>query len=241
MLDDSIFPEKMYFVFKRWLKLKNKKDKNITFIDVGAAEGIFSVAVLKEFSDANILLFEPEDERLEVLIENIEKIHKEDHNIEIQQKIVASKTSKKFVLKEFTDSINFKPAGSSTIFEQENEKRTVHEYQYQSIKLDDFKNKYDNIDAIKIDVEGGELEVLKGCIELIREKKPIIFLEIHSGKRFGNIEIDDVKKIFGNLKNEYNFKLINDHWEHFPNIFTGEIFKEKILEYYIISPKRENK
>lgn len=36
-------------------------------------------------------------------------------------------------------------------------------------------------DLVKIDVEGAECEVLKGATRLAREKKPVFFVEIHSG------------------------------------------------------------
>lgn len=35
---------------------------------------------------------------------------------------------------------------------------------------------------IKIDVEGGELDVLAGGVEMIRRSRPLIFLEVHQGR-----------------------------------------------------------
>lgn len=47
-----------------------------------------------------------------------------------------------------------------------------------SVALDDM-HELPKIDAIKIDVEGAELEVLYGAINLIRRDKPKILIEIH--------------------------------------------------------------
>ena len=50
----------------------------------------------------------------------------------------------------------------------------------QAIRLDDFVglNRFENISLIKIDVEGFEMEVLKGATDTLRRFKPILFVEI---------------------------------------------------------------
>ena len=60
----------------------------------------------------------------------------------------------------------------------------------EQIKLDSLE--LDNIDYIKIDVEGNELDVLKGAIDTIIKNKPIIELEYNNlSKRF-NVELNDI-------------------------------------------------
>jgi hypothetical protein len=45
------------------------------------------------------------------------------------------------------------------------------------IKLDDLVPTLKHVDFIKIDVEGAELEVLKGALELIGRNKPVLIIE----------------------------------------------------------------
>jgi FkbM family methyltransferase len=55
-------------------------------------------------------------------------------------------------------------------------------YDIPSKRLDDFK--LDNVDMIKIDVEGWEFEVLKGAEQTIRRCQPILMVEYtHGGGR----------------------------------------------------------
>lgn len=58
-------------------------------------------------------------------------------------------------------------------------------------KLDDIYTGIPSI--IKIDVEGAELKVLKGSINIIKKYKPVIFIEIH------NIENSESDKFLRNL------------------------------------------
>jgi FkbM family methyltransferase len=41
-------------------------------------------------------------------------------------------------------------------------------------------SKVDHVDLIKIDVEGAELEVLKGSVELLRRSRPLVLMEVRS-------------------------------------------------------------
>ena len=68
-------------------------------------------------------------------------------------------------------------------------------------KLDTYanKNNLNRIDLIKVDVEGGELEILKGSINVIKRFQPIWYLEIDANmlKRYGHSPED----LFTFLKN----------------------------------------
>lgn len=48
-----------------------------------------------------------------------------------------------------------------------------------AIALDDYARRCGDPDIIKIDVDGGESEVLGGAMETLRRARPVIFLEIH--------------------------------------------------------------
>jgi hypothetical protein len=53
----------------------------------------------------------------------------------------------------------------------------------ESLTLDDFfENRQVRPDVIKIDVEGAEINVLRGMKKIIQEHKPILFIEVHPSK-----------------------------------------------------------
>lgn len=58
------------------------------------------------------------------------------------------------------------------------------------VQLDEFVN-YD-VDFVKIDVEGAEVDVLAGGLELFRIRKPIVVVETHN-------TYEEVKELVGNM------------------------------------------
>jgi hypothetical protein len=62
------------------------------------------------------------------------------------------------------------------------------------ITLDSFakRNEIERCDLVKIDVDGIELDILKGAIQLIEKYKPIFIVETN-----GNVQILD---FFGNIE-----------------------------------------
>ena len=66
------------------------------------------------------------------------------------------------------------------------------------------KKKINHIDILKIDVDGSELEVLKGGKEMLKMVK-IILVEVHDTKSKFNEKFSEVKKL---LEKEYSFKLV---------------------------------
>jgi len=62
----------------------------------------------------------------------------------------------------------------------------------------------ERVDLIKLDVEGAELDILKGASELIETRKPHFIIEVHHGRlpRYGYTPAD----FYGELKNkDYSF------------------------------------
>lgn len=72
-------------------------------------------------------------------------------------------------------------------------------------KLDNYK--FENIDFIKIDVEGHEMQVLKGAQKTIQKNKPVIQIEIETRHLPEKIKIKDIFHWFNNCGYEgYFFK-----------------------------------
>ena len=224
------FPEKMYFIFSKYLERKfADTDERVCFIDVGAAEGLYSISAANILKNPVIACFEPEYERFLVLAENL-KNRKNMADFHVHQKMVSNTTSDSEPLIVWNYiGVNAISAGSATpvteVRDHTNPTRYGTKIFHMATTLDEFAESYDKIDIVKIDVEGGEIKVFEGAAKMIKEHKPTIFLELHNSERFDFCTIDKVKNALGDVANEYKFTLIDSH--------HGE------LEYYVITPIKE--
>jgi hypothetical protein len=64
----------------------------------------------------------------------------------------------------------------------------------QELRIDDFVKENQCPTVVKIDVEGGELQVLKGMRTVLSEARPTVYCEVHPGRIFGG-SLDDVIKL----------------------------------------------
>ena len=120
---------------------------NKVMYDIGAHYGWFSVAWIcsgGEYVEA----FEPAKKNADIMMETILKNRFENH-IKLHRIALSGKT-------QINNSQNFSIE------------------RVQTFQLDDYKNKLKKPDLIKIDVEGLEMEVLKGSKNLIIETDPSI-------------------------------------------------------------------
>lgn len=93
---------------------------------------------------------------------------------------------------EATFYINEKESGySSLVTPKDGSSKKIREITVAIKKLDDLDN-FQNVDAIKIDVEGAELGVIIGSTNTIKNNKPIIMFESAPGETRFKEEIWDV-------------------------------------------------
>ena len=152
--------------------MKNLENKK-TFFDIGAHIGLVSIpAAMNMYKDSKIIAFEPSDQNYNHLKSHI-KNNKLSKKIKLYKNLVGEKNCKK----NFYYSKNESPLNSIIKLKQfENyKKKSINQ-----ITIDYFCNRYKIYpDIIKIDVEGAELNVLKGAKETILKYKPIIYLSVH--------------------------------------------------------------
>lgn len=136
-------------------------------IDVGANVGNYSIKYAKNYPNAMIWAFEPCEKTYDKLCENI-YMYK---NI-LSCKIGLGSKQQTAILNEYLSS------GDNSILYNKNEKFQKRQ-RIGIIRLDDFlegRNDMQKIDILKIDVQGYEMEVLKGAIETLKHTK-LIFIE----------------------------------------------------------------
>lgn len=147
--------------------------KGTNMIDLGGNIGTTSLLMKEVLSDENkIFVFEPI--YFEILLKNI-KENNYCNDIILYPYAVGNNERVFFHEKiDFNESLNFGAVSlinNKTIF-NENEKLTII-----SKTVDSFA--FDNVSLIKIDVERMEIEVLEGCINLIKKCKPTILVETY--------------------------------------------------------------
>ena len=147
-------------LFMRFLPYLNNIEN---IVDCGANIGNHSLMFHKYFPKSSIYSFEPSSANYELLLTNTKKIE----NIHTFKTALSSKRGTLFM--EIPESWN----KGSTIISQSGEI-------VQSSLLDDFD--FQNVSFMKIDVEGHELELIRGSINTIVNHRPYIWIEDFTGQ-----------------------------------------------------------
>jgi FkbM family methyltransferase len=162
--------------YHTWSLMLNDEDM---FIDVGAYTGIYSLVAAKR--GLRTLTFEPNPNVYHRLVENIE-LNDMCHLIGAHNVAVSSSKGKSFL---HTKNFKMTSAGSLS---QDSEGIPVD-----VITLDCLQDTIDRlVGTIKIDVEGHELDVLRGGDWILKEHKPDLIIEALSVEKAQEI-IDFLK------------------------------------------------
>jgi FkbM family methyltransferase len=142
------------------------KNENLIIFDVGANVGNYTKFIYNLFPKATIYCFEPNLDtfkKLEINIQNIQNIKAINYG-------VGSAAGKFQIYTSKENDISSHASMLKSVFENE---ENILSIDTEIITLDEFclTNNIPYIDFLKIDVEGFELEVLKGAIELIKHNK----------------------------------------------------------------------
>jgi len=162
-------------------KLNYSNENSFTVFDVGANKGSYAHLISQKFSSqTQIYSFEPSKITFEKMKEN----NKEVKNIKPFNIGFGSKAD---TIKLFTNS---DLSGLASVYQRRLDHFEINMDKYEEIEistLDTFceQHKIENIDFLKLDVEGHELEVLKGAANLLKENK-IRFIQFE----FGGANID---------------------------------------------------
>ena len=211
-----------YLHQKKILNFLKKNKVNIDlFIDVGAHKGTYTDLILNNFKVKKILMFEPQKN----IFDLVNKKYKKFRKIKVFNNIISDTESMQTIYinrHDLTSSLtklnyNNKYLKVKAKLFGSNLNEMINDfYKIKSLKLSNIilKNKFKQVDLLKIDTEGHELQVLKGLGKLIK-KVNYLLIEFHNDKIYQNYH---PKKIHNYLiKNKFvlkkTFKFPFTTWE----------------------------
>jgi FkbM family methyltransferase len=194
-----------YFHQKNILKFLKKNLKSVEiFFDIGSHKGSYTDLIIRNFETNKIIMIEPQRNIYKI----IKKKYKKNKKIIIYNAAISDKNNKQILYinkHDLTSSLtqidkknrylNLK----AKLFGGSINEMILKKYSVKSYKLLEIikKNKTKQIDLLKIDTEGHELQVLKGIGTYMKKKIGYILIEFHNSDIFLNY---DAKKIHNHLK-----------------------------------------
>ena len=173
-LNEKIF---FYPALKAFYEKQFKKNESITILDIGANRGQSILFFQNMFPDAEIHSFEPNPRLYKTLVKkfNHPRIH-------LHEAGVSSSTGTKLFYEHVLDETSgFELADTDSHYNQMKNRILLTpanqsiqaSYEVKVIALDNFieTNPLENIDILKIDVEGHEADVLQGAKHLLESRK----------------------------------------------------------------------
>jgi FkbM family methyltransferase len=180
------------------------KDKDLKIIDLGACLGEFSSEVNEKFKIQQSILVEANPT-------NFCKIKKQDNFILLNQAIVHNAEQEYVSFNEDESS----PYNGSIVFDYFSESMKVHKIQTTTLKkLVNMMDLQPNelIDILKIDIEGGEYDLLLNAEEKDLKKFKQLTIEFHD---FVNPNLRIINSIIINKLTSMGFSLISSKPAHF--------------------------
>ncbi len=180
------------FIGKNYEKYNKIKSGDLV-LDIGGNVGIFTIKAAQVVGDkGKVIVIEPEPNNVKLIKENTKIFN----NVTIIPKAVGSKSGK-------VELLIGKHSGSHSIYTEDDYSPNDKIISIQIDLLDNICKELtlNLIDFIKIDVEGWELEVLKGAINSLEKIKFFTIASYHS---------KEIRSQLTKFLENNNFKVIND-------------------------------
>ena len=201
-LDDAISYLAASFCNEKKLIKSIIGNKKICYVDIGTNQGNYIEFLRSFYSFKKIYSFEP-------IPELSERINENYSNLKIKTfKIALSNTNKKKIF------YQYKISSQSSLYQQNNIFKSLKKLEkkilVQTKKFDDIFNKSEIIDYCKIDVQGEEINLLKGMSKNLSKKKiKLIKIEITFISRYKNISPNSYKILEYLKKKRYHLVSIS--------------------------------
>lgn len=200
----------------------------MTFIDVGAHIGSVVASVQRHVPSAAIIA-------VEAIPEKASHLHRKFPNVEVHQVVLGDSEG------EVNFYVDNAKSGYSSLFRPAEfasaniDKITVHMTRLDSLTLN-------TVDAIKVDVEGAELDVLRGSTATISRNRPIIMYE--SGPA-SNVGLETIKTLQWDFFNAHNYRvLVPNRLAHNDDGMTSEgyieshLYPRRTTNYFAVPTER---
>lgn len=158
--ENVIVHPQMNYNLARIIKYATEIQSNIKVIDIGANIGD-TVAYIKNYTDAPVLCIDGDDKYIEILKENVAQYN----NVSVCKTFVGQET------KEIFGELK-KERGTGIVTESSNKMsiRTIENILEEFPAFNDSK-------VLKIDTDGFDTVILKGCKNYLLKQKPVLFFE----------------------------------------------------------------
>ena len=203
---DTVYHRKRVFNF---FKKNKNKFKFKLIIDIGSNVGEYTELFKNINKNIEVVCFEPQKKIFNILKKNLKSYRKvKFHNVAIGSYNTYKNLNTNLGSSYISSFSNFNKKSNyykirNSLLKHSNLKK------YEKVivaRLDSYKEfKRKKIDLIKIDVEGYEIEVLKGMGKLLKNTE-MIMIEIHKSNMYLNYNPNKIEKF---LKNN-GFKLMKD-------------------------------
>jgi FkbM family methyltransferase len=145
----------------------------MTFLDLGAFHGIYSIiAAIRLGDDGRVVAFEPSPRdrrrlKLHLRYNRVSSVIAEPFAVAAGE----GKASLVTVVHGFTNMNSLRPPAID---------HPLKKVEVQTISLDEYvnRNKIDRVDLMKVDAEGGEIEIFKGAHSLLTSLRPLVICEV---------------------------------------------------------------
>ena len=211
------------FSVQQFLKLKRR------FIDIGANRGMYSFFYSNHFQ--YVECFEP----IKEITNKLAYLNKK--NISIHNIGLSNKNESKTLYIPYINNSLATPLASIN-------KPLKSDYQERKIDLQtlDYFN-FKEVDFIKIDVEGNELNVIKGAIKTIQRWNPILLIEIEQRHNIQNIDsvfnfIQSLGYLGFFFKNKKIFSIDEFNYDNDQKRFLQNPDSKKYINNFIFIPNK---
>ena len=243
-LDQAIaqFPEKVLTPENEILFISELIPKNATVLDIGANKGIYVYALNKSKKCKEIHALEPIPE-LNRQLKNLFP------GIKVYNEAISDITGKHQFRIPYINSRYFDTRGTLESY-TESEQTGTRTIEVETISLDQFILKYEiqNVDLIKMDIEGHEYAALSGAINTLKNLRPVWLIEIEQ-RHHANLPIRDIFSFIEKFDYRgyyfdgilHQFLPIIDFKTHILQLMENMNIKEKYINNFLFVPAEKDK